>query len=175
MIIIVEGIDRVGKTTLCNRLSEELNIPIHKYKGIVKYDKMKNKEETDKTLGLIQLLKETGSSIIFDRSYMSDYVYGILQRNYKALKANKNFELVNNALYDCDKSGNKVCIILVNPIDINESSKEHGVDLTRHYELFNIIYDYLNDKNFCKKIICNYYNFDNVVNLLKMIKEENDI
>lgn len=175
MIIIVEGIDRVGKTTLCNRLSEELNIPIHKYKGIVKYDKMKNKEETDKTLGLIQLLKETGSSIIFDRSYMSDYVYGILQRNYKALKANKNFELVNNALYDCDKSGNKVCIILVNPIDINESSKEHGVDLTRHYELFNIIYDCLNDKNFCKKIICNYYNFDNVVNLLKMIKEENDI
>ena len=118
MIIIVEGIDRVGKTTLCNRLSEELNIPIHKYKGIIKYDKMKNKEETDKTLGLIQLLKETGSSIIFDRSYMSDYVYGVLQRNYKTSKANKNFELVNNALYDCNNSGNKVFVIIVNPVNL---------------------------------------------------------
>lgn len=177
MIIIVEGIDRVGKTTLCNRLSEELNIPIHKYKGIIKYDKMKNKEETDKTLGLIQLLKETGSSIIFDRSYMSDYVYGVLQRNYKTSKANKNFELVNNALYDCNNSGNKVFVIIVNPVNLEKSSKEHGLDLSPHFKMFSIIYDCINEKNICKKIICNYYNFDNVVNFLKMIKieEENDI
>ena len=30
MIIIIEGIDRVGKTTLANMLSERFNIPIYK-------------------------------------------------------------------------------------------------------------------------------------------------
>ena len=39
MIIIVEGIDRVGKTTLCNRLRQELGYPVFKHnKSEFSYD-----------------------------------------------------------------------------------------------------------------------------------------
>ncbi len=34
MIIIIEGIDRVGKTTLANMLSERFSIPIYKQERI---------------------------------------------------------------------------------------------------------------------------------------------
>ena len=51
MIIIVEGIDRVGKTTLCEKLNKELKIPIYKHKNNqFYYNLMDNKNETDKML-----------------------------------------------------------------------------------------------------------------------------
>ena len=40
MIIIVEGIDRVGKTTLCHKLSDITGYQIYKYHGDVSYDKI---------------------------------------------------------------------------------------------------------------------------------------
>ena len=168
MIIIVEGISRVGKTTLCNKLSKKLNIPIHKYKGIVPYDKMNNDEETDKTLGLIQLIKETNADIIFDRSYISDYVYGILQRDYDIANAFKNFKLVNDALYNYSLQG-KVYIILVKSTDIKKSSLEHGKDLQEHEYLFCDAYNLI-DENLVKKICCDYNTIDVVVNIINLNK-----
>ena len=165
MIIIIEGVDRVGKTTLCNKLSRKFNIPIHKYKGIISYDNMHNDEETDKTLGLIQLIKETNANIIFDRSYISDYVYGILQRGYDIANAFKNFKLVNDALYNYSLQG-KVYIILVKSTDIKKSSLEHGKDLQEHEYLFCDAYNLI-DENLVNKICCDYNTIDAVLNIIK--------
>ena len=136
MIIIVEGIDRVGKTTLCNKLQEELNIPVYKNKGIIQYNKMDNTEETDKMLKLIDLCNLTNSSIIFDRFYLSDFVYGILERNYNIDIAIDNFRKVDDLLSEIDN----VFLIYVLPTDIENSSKQHGKDLRVHdgefYDLF---------------------------------------
>lgn len=143
MIIIVEGIDRVGKTTLCNKLSQKFNIPIHKYKGLIKYNKMDNTEETDKTLGLIQLLKETGSSIIFDRTYFSDFIYGMLERNYNIDIAVDNFRIVDDAISELDD----VFLIQVLPVDVNKSSNEHGKNLAIYNNEFIDLYKHSKIKN----------------------------
>jgi thymidylate kinase len=143
MIIIVEGIDRVGKTTLCNMLNEEFDIPIHKYKGLIKYNKMDNTEETDKTLGLVQLLKETNSDIIFDRTFFSDYVYGLFERNYDVDVAIYNFKLIDKVLSEMDD----VFLIYVIPVDVQKSSNEHGKDLYEYNEEFYYLFKHSEIKN----------------------------
>lgn len=160
MIIIVEGIDRVGKTTLCNMLNEEFNIPIHKYRGLIKYNKMDNTEETDKTLGLIQLLKETKSSIIFDRTYFSDFVYGMFERNYNIDIAVDNFRIVDDAIAELDD----VFLIYVLPTDVNKSSDEHGKDLKMYDDEFYDLFKHSKIKN---KWRCTFNTLNEAINFIK--------
>lgn len=160
MIIIVEGIDRVGKTTLCDKLSEEFGIPIHKYKGLIKYNKMNNTEESDKTLGLIQLLKETNSSIIFDRTYFTDFVYGTIERNYDLDIAIDNFNIIDNTI---SKLSN-VFLIHILPTDIEESSRQHGKDLTRYSKEF---YDLFRCSKIENKFRCNYNTMNEAISFIK--------
>ena len=85
MLIIVEGIDRVGKTTLCNMLKDKLGFKIYKHKNNnFNYSKMDNDNETDKMLQLLDLYEQIGSdvNIVFDRFHWSDFVYGKIERNY---------------------------------------------------------------------------------------------
>ena len=159
MIIIVEGIDRVGKTTLCNKLSEEFGITIHKYKGIIKYNDMNNSEETDKTLGLIQLIKETNSDIIFDRTYFSDFVYGVLERNYDIDKAKHNFDMIDVVLSEMED----VFLIYVLPTDIDSSSQQHGRDLLEYNDEFLYLFKKSNIKNKWK---CTYNTMNEAVSFI---------
>lgn len=131
MIIIVEGIDRVGKTTLCKKLSKKLEIPIHKPKEIVQRGYLNNKYETDKIINLARAIDEVDGSIIFDRLYLSDYVYGIMERDYYKSEADWNFNLIEHELNKYDTH-----LILVHPTNIEESSFEHGSNLAEHYSLF---------------------------------------
>ena len=115
MIIIVEGIDRVGKTTLCNKLSQKTNIPIYKHKKS-NYSEMKNDIETDVMIQLIDLYKLLNGNIIFDRFHWSDFVYGALERNYSIANAYNNINIIESKLKD------NAIIIYVKPTDINKSS-----------------------------------------------------
>ena len=160
MIIIVEGIDRVGKTTLCKKLSEEFGILIHKYNGLIEYSKMKNIEESDKTLGLIQLLKETNSSIIFDRTYLSDYVYGVMERDYDVSEASRNFEIIDQAMSELED----VFLIYILPTDLDKSSNEHGKDLSVYDTLFYELFEMSEIKN---KFRCNYNTMNEVISFIK--------
>jgi len=162
MIIIVEGIDRVGKTTLCKKLSEELGIPIHKYKGLIEYNKMNNTEETDKILSNLRILNETKSNIIFDRLYMTDYVYGNIERNYNPRESAKNLSLIENEI----KNINDVILIYVVPTDINESSKQHGKDLKKYDELF---YNLFKESKIENKFRCNYNTMNEAIIFSKSI------
>ena len=156
MIIIVEGIDRVGKTTLCNKLSEKFGIPIHKYKGVLSYNEMDNYNETDKILISFQILKETKSSIILDRMQFSDYVYGVLERNYSIEDAKHNFEKIDNAICNEDD----VFLIYMLPTDIEESSRQHGKDLSVYDEEFYYLFKKSNIKN---KFRCTYNTMDEAI------------
>lgn len=165
MIIIVEGIDRVGKTTLCNKLSGEFGIPIHKYKGIISYDKMSNAEETDKTLGLIQLLQETNADIIFDRSYLTDYVYGIIERKYDKLPALAHFYMIDEVL----ENMKDVFLIYVLPVDIKKSNYEHGKDLQKYDDMF---YEMFKESKIKNKYRCTYNSFNMAIDFIKINKEK---
>ena len=179
MIIIVEGIDRVGKTTLCNKLSKTLNIPIHKYNGIVPYGKMKNKQEPNAMLGLSQLVEETKTDIIFDRFHLTDYIYGVLERAYNEKKAYKNMKLIFErlGLYSLVDS---VLLILVRPSNIKKSSKEDGRDLQLYSAMFDEAYEAAQaDSNLSNSIVftsVEYNGIDELVNSLNVIygREKND-
>jgi len=161
MIIIVEGIDRVGKTTLCKMLNEEIGYPILDDRSI--FDK--NKEismivEAERMSAQISLLKYV-DNIIIDRFHISEYVYGLVEREYE-----------NTFMFRIDKKLAKLnaVLILVNPVDINKSSEEHGKSLLRHQQAFKLFYCISG----MKKFECNYFAFDNVVKAIKSaIKEGN--
>ena len=160
MIIIVEGIDRVGKTTLCNKLKEELNISIYKHVGVLQYNKMDNFNETDKMLQLVELCRLTNSSIIFDRFHLTDFVYGILERNYDIDSAVDNFRLVDDAISELDD----VYLIYVLPTNIEESSRQHGKDLTIYNGEF---YDLFKNSKIKNKWRCTYNTLGEAVEYIK--------
>ena len=164
MIIIVEGIDRVGKTTLCEKLNNELSIPIYKNKGIIKYSKMNNIEETDKMFKLLDMYELTKDfDVIFDRFNISDYVYGSIERRYDRSIARTNMEMINERLANFDDA----LLILVTPTDIERSSKEHGKDLKEYNDMFKDAFDGV----YFRKIECNYNEIDDVVKIVKEMRK----
>lgn len=159
MIIVVEGIDRVGKTTLCSKLSKNLNIPVFKHKAEkFDYSKMDNENETDKILLALDLCDLLKKDIIFDRLHWSDYVYGNLERNYDSYKSASNIEIIENKLKNME-----TIIVYIKPTDLEESSRQHGKDLFKYDKLMDLCY------NMCKlkKIKCNYSSIDKIVEEIK--------
>lgn len=136
MVIIVEGIDRVGKTTLVNMLHEVTGFPVYKNNTSFKLENMDNENETDKMIKMLQICQLTNANIIFDRFHWTDMVYGVIQRRYDYDIAMKNKTLIEDMLI---KMG--AMIILVKPTDVMRSSEEHGESLLYHNDLFGTLYD----------------------------------
>jgi len=84
MILIFEGADYTGKTSISKKLSTTLKIPYFKNTTELQFF---NNEDISKYRWLDQLyiyefLKQTKYSVIFDRAYPSDIVYSSLYRKY---------------------------------------------------------------------------------------------
>lgn len=139
MVIIVEGIDRVGKTTLCEMIEE-------RYKDFMDFVRFRddtryvhnhlNKEVNTEKINTLQNLLEVGlvDNIILDRYHITEFVYGGIERSYK-----------NMDMYDVDKRlaeliGEGVVLIYVVPTDIRMSSGEHGYNLERHLKWYDDFY-----------------------------------
>ena len=164
MIIIVEGIDRVGKTTLCNKLSKELSIPIYKHNNEqFSYSRMDNDNETDKMLQLIDLYSILDGDLIFDRFHISDLVYGTMLRNYNMQSAGINYKLIDDRLSNLC-FGQEAILILVKPTNIEKSSHEHGADLVEYDRLMQTAFD---TSSIEMKYICDYNSIDLAVEKLK--------
>lgn len=141
MIIIVEGIDRVGKTTLINRIVEECGFK--KFDFIEKYKKDHKLEndfteivETEKMymmLSGLMLLSKMNANIIVDRFHLSEFVYGKINRNYENIECIKIDKILANM---------GVLLIYMRPTNLDKSSMEHGNDLGEHLALFNEILGY---------------------------------
>ena len=166
MIIIVEGIDRVGKTTLCNKLKDIFEIPILHYQSIINNNKKDNDNETDKSLLTLEICKLTNSSIILDRFHLSDFVYGMIERNYDIDIAVGNFNIIDHVVSNMDD----VFLIYILPTNIKESSRQHGKDLSVYNDEFYDLFKHSKIKN---KWRCTYNTLDEAVNFIKasMIKE----
>ena len=159
MIIIVDGIDRVGKTTLCNILKNTFNLPICKddtrYLGSHE-NVIVNTEKNNTFVNLIE--QGCLTNIIFDRFHLTEYVYSAIERNVQ-----------NSYMLDIDKrlaniKTANVILILVNPVDVNKSSVQHGKDLSEHAELFETFYNLSKIKH---KYITNYDEFDELIQKLQ--------
>lgn len=101
-IIIIEGIDMVGKTSVIDALSKSTEIPSFKQKY--------NDKWIDHTIDLLygeearlQMLEQIGFSVILDRAYPSEYAYA------------KAYErpVIENKIWDFDKRYNKLNALIV--------------------------------------------------------------
>ena len=171
MLIIVEGIDRVGKTTLCNMLKDKLGFKIYKHKNDnFNYSKMDNDNETDKMMQLLDLYEQIGSdvNIVFDRFHWSDFVYGKIERNYNEDKAVSNLYKITKRLNDLN-----ALVIFVQPTNINRSSSEHGKSLL----LYNYEMEGCFERSDLSKIKTNYNNLNDVVEFVaeELYKEKKNV
>lgn len=154
MILIVEGIDRVGKSTLVEKLKKMVGFyPYHNDTNF-KVDIMDNDNETDKLLKMLLICDASDPLIVFDRFHWTDYVYGTLERGYNNYKAVSNLKLLESELKKRDAR-----IIFVVPTDIESSSKQHGKDLSIHQEVFEALFNLTKLKKCC----CDYNGIDHAV------------
>jgi thymidylate kinase len=90
MHIILEGIDKSGKTTLAKYLSKELNMPIQKVSA----------PKIDPFIEYVNLLIDTKIPTIFDRFHIGEMVYGPIKRGKSQLDFRKRaiVEMLMNGL-----------------------------------------------------------------------------
>ena len=136
MIIAVEGIDRTGKSTFCEALSDNTGfVNFYAPESDIVKNKDKNMyDEADKCLKLATLADLSSTDVVFDRFHMSDFVYGILNRNYDIDEATKLFKKVDEKLA---KLG--VVVYYFKPKTVAYSSVLEGRDLSKEYELFELV------------------------------------
>jgi len=109
-IIIIEGHDGGGKTTISKELSNILNIPRFKYTQCeehfaAKYDFLL-RTYFDQSM-FIEFLEQTGYSIILDRCYPSEWVYSkVFARPMDEIfidELDKKYAKLNTKIVICEK------------------------------------------------------------------------
>lgn len=171
-IMIIEGIDRVGKTTLINKLKkyfknfENANISVFKDDFIHgSVGKKVYQEKVYTTLNILrnfQNIIDENSIILMDRFYMTEEVYGLVDRGYKPKLSDLTEELLLKTDYE-------VLTVFVDPVNLLKSEKEHGNSLSNHLKVFENIL-----KRTKLKLVRTDYNEinDNFENLIRRIKNE---
>lgn len=105
-VIIFEGHDRAGKSTIAKALSEKMQIPVFK----VSRDKRWWDPEVNLkylTEGITQFIEKTGVSVILDRWIGSDYMYSkLFNRDIsyeKIFELDSRLSLLNTLFVVCYK------------------------------------------------------------------------
>ena len=155
MIVVVEGIDRVGKTTLVNKL---VNLGFINLKDeFVIHEFIK--EFDDYSIGkcesfvkVAQQLDEKGFNVVIDRLHLTEYVYGINKRqgnvNEKAVWA-----------VDMMLANLKAMLCYVKPADIKLSNELAELDQTKYDELF----DFAVKMTLMTKLVTDFNHLDETV------------
>lgn len=152
-MIIVEGIDRVGKTTLVNLLKEKTGWPVLNDTYLYETEDMRKDKRVniEKIKTIANFARDVNDKFIVDRLHWSEMIYGFCDRGYD------NVIPVLDVEDELVKVGAK--IILVVPTDIESSSKQHGKDLSKHTELFEVMFD----DSKMKKFKCDYNTLSDAV------------
>lgn len=147
MIVIVEGIDRVGKTTLVNMLRDKLGFKVFKKERIGGNSYLDSDESNyGNALGIVDVFNSEwfDEDVVVDRFHLTEAVYSTLDRH-----SNNSVALMGYVEEQMCKCRNKYILIFVQPTDVNRSSEEHGRDLTKHNNMFDSLYAYCNLDKIC--------------------------
>ena len=140
MVIIIEGIDRTGKTTLANKLSERFNIPIYKkdreeFGNSLEEDELINLGDSIATVKLFNSELFKGRHVILDRFHWSEYVFNMVDRECNL--GLKYIDIVNEEI--CNNASDYI-IIHMHPINLVKSAledeKSRGVERFADYYKF---------------------------------------
>ena len=162
MIIIVEGIDRVGKTTLCERIAKETGYPIaHRASGL--YDNANDEMNWDKIASHVQLMSQgVIPNAVMDRFHLSQFAYSVSERGANAAEAYEKMQKIEKMLRGMEQS---VRLIYVVPDSIRESSRKHGSDLRLTSAVMAIGYSL----STLKKTSCTYEDITGVQRFSNML------
>lgn len=162
MVIIIEGIDRVGKTTLCDMIIDALpDMNFVRFRDDTRYaHSFQSMDINTEKINTLQNLMEQDlvDNVILDRYHLTEWVYGGVDRQYE-----------NDEMWDVDKriQENVPCILIyVIPTDVRLSSHEHGKNLFRHNAWFNDAYSQTAIKN---KIKVDYNTLNDAVEYVKEV------
>ena len=172
MVIIVEGIDRVGKTTLCEKLSKEIGYSIFK-KDRTEVPNLFRKDGTNipiriqknssafinygNAAAIVELINRGYiDNIIIDRFHWTEAVYSKIDRRDPLPSM-----LMDNIENQMQKE--RFLMVYVIPTDIQWSSNQHGTDLSYHSKMFDDLYR--NSK--LDIIVTDFNNLDKTVKTIK--------
>lgn len=96
LIVIVEGLERTGKTTLCKEFEKRGFVYFKDFNRINYHDVTSLEGRLDTTLTFLQNLSENGVNVVVDRLHLSEYSYGNVLR--KAKGAARNVDYIDNAI-----------------------------------------------------------------------------
>lgn len=181
MIIIIEGIDRVGKTTLCEMIEEKYveSVGFRRFRDDTRYvHNHLNREVNTEKINTLQNLLEAGfiHNIILDRYHITEFVYGAIERSYKNIdmydidrrlakldskdtseEEEDGVDVIDPGMSFDGHIQNDVVLIYVVPVDIKISSEKHGYNLERHLKWYN---DFYNNTLIKNKIKVDYKTLD---------------
>lgn len=170
MIVIVEGIDRVGKTTLCKML-EQAGFLYFKDEWILKNEvklsqvKYYSVGKLDTTVSMLKQFHANGVNIVVDRLHITEWVYSKYSRGYDPDLIHMN--TIDRALDALDAT-----LVYVMPESITKSSDEHGSDLSPHEAEF---YRIAASSAIKRKIMAKYSNLEYAFNEILDDRYEYDL
>ena len=94
LIVVVEGLERTGKTTLCKEFEERGFVYFKDYNRIDKHICLGMESRLDTTLTFLQNLSENGVNVVVDRLHLSEYAYGKIFRKGHS----SNVDYIDNAI-----------------------------------------------------------------------------
>lgn len=161
-LIIIDGMDNTGKTTIINRLckffddTNEVSYKVIKYDNPIctdsnnlDIDKVTNKYYHDKFIDIDNAYRNNTNIIILDRSWLSEYVYGQIYRHRNPLNIMTNILSIEYKLFSLYWSSQVYMITLISPsLDLlikNDDAKSLSncnIDLLKiEHQLFQEVYD----------------------------------
>lgn len=135
-IIILEGCEKVGKTSIGKRLSEVLDVPYFKNSNEHThfFDEDIARYRFLDQLYIYDFLKQTGYSVILDRAFPSDIVYTQVFRNHD--------QKLIDTLYDIDRKFSSLDTFVIyfrkhgNLVKDEIINKENFVHIRNEYNIF---------------------------------------
>lgn len=162
MIIIVEGIDRVGKTTLCKALEKVGFLYLKDFWHVatmLSSEKIPSYSvgKLDTTIGMLKMLNAQGLNIVVDRFHLTEWVYGTYTR--EIMVEDKILRKIDRILAEMDCT-----LVHVRPDDLHMSNMQAGVNLTEHLMAFE---DKFSESEITRKYVTSYKHLNaTVLNLI---------
>lgn len=96
LIVVVEGLERTGKTTLCKEFEKRGFVYFKDFNRINYHNVISLEGRLDTTLTFLQNLSENGINVVVDRFHLSEYSYGNIFRNLQGTA--RNIDYIDNAI-----------------------------------------------------------------------------
>lgn len=168
MIFLVEGIDRVGKSTLCDKLSKVTGAVVFRANS-TQFVSNSDKDiynEADKAYKLYKLAYDIGSDAIFDRMHLSDVVYATLRRGFDLESSFEVFKKIDEV---ANVYG--VNVIYIKPDEqggLSRCEKMAGESLEQDLKFFDRVYD----MSICNKVCIHTSDIDDAIDAIKMSRTQ---